>query len=82
MLSYTNENEKEKKLTLGVNPLKKAVGPSFLIRSLMTVTPCTLRSKLAFWIRVLTVSRGAATVIEATAPAMEAMKFWPHVAFE
>ena len=84
MLSYTNEKKRKNKtkLTLGVKPLKKAVGPSFLIRSLMTVTPCTLRSKLAFWIRVLTVSRGAATVIEATAPAMEAMKFWPHVAFE
>jgi hypothetical protein len=32
--------------------------------------------------RVLTVSSGAATVIEATAPAIEATKFWLQVAFE
>jgi hypothetical protein len=37
---------------LGVNPLNKALGPSFLIRSLNTVAPDTLLSKLAFWIRV------------------------------
>lgn len=75
-------NRKKGSRTLGVKPLKKAVGPSFLMRSFTTVTPETLRSKLAFWIRVLTVSRGAATVMDATAPAIEAMKFWPHVAFE
>jgi hypothetical protein len=69
-------------LAFGVRPLKKAVGPSCLIRSLMTVIPGTLCSKFAFWIRVLTVSRGAATVIEATAPAMDAMKFCVHVALE
>lgn len=68
--------------TLGVNPLKSAVIPSFFIRSLITTEPDTLCSKLAFCIRVLTVSRGAATVIDATAPAMEAMKFCDHVAFE
>ncbi|OWT40967.1 hypothetical protein C362_01181 [Cryptococcus neoformans Bt1] len=38
------------------------------------VAPPTLDPKLAFWIRVLTTSRGAATVMEATAPAMEATK--------
>jgi hypothetical protein len=48
----------------------------------MTVTPETLCSKLAFCIRVLTVSSGAATVIEATAPAMDAIKFCVHVALE
>ncbi len=69
-------------LTLGVSPLKKAEGPSCLMRSFTTVKPETLRSKLAFCIRVLTVSRGAATVIDATAPAIEAMKFWPQVALE
>jgi len=74
---------KEQRLpTLGVRPLKKADAPSFLMRSFTTVIPWTLRSKFAFWIRVLTVSSGAATVMEATAPAIEAMKFWPHVAFE
>ena len=48
----------------------------------MTVTPETLFSKFAFWMRVLMVSRGAATVMEATAPAIDATKFWPHVALE
>ena len=68
--------------TLGVNPLNSAVGPSFLTKSLITVNPLTLCSKLAFWMRVLMVSSGAATVMDATAPAMEAMKFCVHVAFE
>lgn len=61
-------------LTLGVNPLKKAPTPSCLIMSLIMVAPPTLDPKLAFWIRVLTTSRGAATVMEATAPAIEATK--------
>lgn len=69
-------------LTFGVKPLKNAVGPSFFIRSFTTVSPGTLCSKFAFWIRVLTVSRGAATVMEATAPATDAIKFCIHVAFE
>ena len=55
--------------------MNNAVGPSFFKRSLTTVTPLTLLSKLAFWIRVLIVSRGAATDMEATAPATEATKF-------
>lgn len=67
---------------LGVRPLKRALGPSFLTRSLSTCMPPTLFSKLAFWILVLIVSRGAATVMEATAPAIEAIKFWVHVALE
>jgi hypothetical protein len=66
---------KRRRLALGVNPLKKAVGPSCFKRSFTTTTPETFRSKLAFWIRVLTVSNGAAIVIEATAPAIEAIKF-------
>ena len=60
--------------------MNNAVGPSFLIRSLTTVTPDTFCSKFAFWIRVLTVSSGAATVMDATAPAIDATKFWPEVA--
>jgi hypothetical protein len=64
-----------KESTLGVSPLKNAVGPSFFNRSLITTTPGTLCSKLAFWIRVLMVSRGAAMVMEATAPATDAIKF-------
>ena len=68
--------------TFGVSPLKKAVGPSFLIKSLTTISPPTLDSKFAFCIRVFTVSRGAATVIEAMAPTTDAMKFCVHVAFE
>jgi len=77
-----NALERNRESTFGVKPLKKAVEPSFLRSSLITVTPCTLRSKFAFCIRVFTVSSGAATVIEATAPATEAMKFCIHVAFE
>ena len=68
--------------TFGVRPLNSADAPSSLRRSLMTVTPETLFSKLAFWIRVLMGSRGAATVMDATAPAMDATKFWPQVALE
>ena len=68
--------------TLGVRPLKSAAGPSLRTRSRMTVTPETLCSKLAFWMRVLTVSRGAATVMDATAPATEATKFCDQVALE
>ena len=48
----------------------------------MTVTPLTLCSKFAFCIRVLMTSNGAAMVMEATAPAMEAMKFCVQVALE
>lgn len=66
--------KKKSRLTLGVNPLKKAPTPSCLIMSLIMVAPPTLDPKLAFWIRVLTTSRGAATVMEATAPAIEATK--------
>lgn len=54
--------------------MKKAPGPSERTMSLMTVKPETFWQKLAFWIRVLTTSRGAATVIDETAPAMDAMK--------
>ena len=68
--------------TFGVRPLNRAAGPSCLIRSLTTVTPESLVSKFWFWMRVLTVSRGAAMVIDATAPATDAIKFWVQVALE
>jgi hypothetical protein len=61
-------------LTLGVRPLKKEPIPSVRTMSRMMVIPETLALKLAFWIRVLTTSRGAATVMEATAPVIEATK--------
>lgn len=61
-------------LTLGVRPLKNEVIPSLATISRIMAAPPTLEPKLAFWIRVLTTSRGAATVIEATAPAIEATK--------
>lgn len=60
--------------TLGVRPLKNDPGPSVRTISLIIAQPERLLLKLAFWIRVLTTSRGAATVIEATAPAIEATK--------
>ena len=68
--------------TFGVSPLSRADRPSFLIKSLTTVTPESLVSKFWFWMRVLIVSRGAATVIDATAPATDAIKFWVQVALE
>jgi len=68
--------------TFGVSPLNRAIEPSCLIRSLTTVTPESLVSKFWFWMRVLIVSRGAATVIDATAPATDAIKFCVQVALE
>ena len=68
--------------TLGVRPLKKAEKPSFLIMSRMIATPPTFDSKFAFWMRVLTTSSGAATVILAMLPLMLATKFCSHVASE
>ena len=61
--------------SLGVSPLKKADGPSFFIILAIILTPLSGLSKLRFWILVLTTSRGAETIREAEAPAMEAMKF-------
>ena len=54
--------------------MKNDPTPSCLIISLMIVIPPTCELKLAFWIRVLTTSSGAATVMEATAPPMDATK--------
>jgi len=66
--------------TFGTKPLKKLVKPSFLIMLPTILNPLSGFSKLRFWIRVLTTSRGADTSREADAPAIEAMKFWNHVA--
>lgn len=68
------------RLTLGTRPLKKADGPSFLAMLLRMRKPLSGLSKLRFWMRVLMTSRGADTTSEADAPAMDATKFWNHVA--
>jgi hypothetical protein len=54
--------------------LKKAPTPSVLTISLIIAIPPTLLLKLAFCILVLTTSRGEATVMDATAPAIEPTK--------
>jgi len=66
--------------SLGVRPLKNEVKPSCLAMLEMMRKPDSLASKLRFWIRVLTTSRGAETMSEAEAPAMDATKFWNQVA--
>lgn len=66
--------------SLGVRPLKKLVGPSFLSIVETILKPDSGFSKLRFWIRVLMTSRGADTTREALAPQTEATKFWPQVA--
>ena len=68
------------KHTLGVNPLKKLVMPSFFIMLLTILKPLSGFSKFLFWIRVLITSSGAETRREAEAPAIDAIKFWNHVA--
>ena len=65
---------------MGTRPLKKAEGPSFLAMLDRMRKPLSGLSKLRFWMRVLMTSRGADTRSEADAPAMEAIKFWNHVA--
>jgi hypothetical protein len=54
--------------------LKNDLNPSWRTISRMMVAPETSLWKCAFWIRVLTTSSGAATVMDATAPAMDATK--------
>lgn len=66
--------------TFGVRPLNRPPMPSLRTSSRKTTRPWTRVSKFAFWMRVLMTSSGAATVMLATAPAIEATKFWPHVA--
>jgi len=66
--------------SFGTRPLKNADGPSCRSMSLMILTPVSLASKFRFWMRVLITSNGADTISEALEPAIEATKFWNHVA--
>lgn len=66
--------------SFGVSPLKKLVRPSFLIMFDTIRNPLSGLSKFRFWILVLITSRGAETMREALAPAIEATKFCIHVA--
>lgn len=66
--------------TFGVRPLNRPPMPSLRTSSRKTTRPWTRVSKFAFWMRVLMTSSGAATVMLATAPAIEATKFWAQVA--
>lgn len=62
--------------SFGVKPLKKLENPSFFAILLRIRKPLSGLSKFRFWIRVFMTSRGAETMREAEAPAMEATKFW------
>ena len=61
--------------SFGVNPLKKLVIPSFFIILPTIRNPLSGFSKLRFCIRVLMTSKGAESISEAEAPAMDATKF-------
>jgi hypothetical protein len=64
--------------SFGVRPLKKDENPSCLTILETIRNPLSGFSKLRFCILVLTTSRGADTMRDALAPAMEATKFWLH----
>jgi hypothetical protein len=66
--------------SFGTRPLKNADGPSCLAMLERMRNPLSGLSKFRFCIRVLMTSRGADTMSEALAPAMEATKFWPQLA--
>jgi len=66
--------------SFGTKPLKKLVIPSFFIILLTILKPLSGLSKFRFWIRVLMTSRGAETMRDAEAPAIDAIKFWNQVA--
>ncbi len=66
--------------SLGVKPLKKLVKPSFFIMLPTILNPDSGLSKLRFCIRVLMTSKGAETMRDAEAPAIEATKFCSHEA--
>lgn len=68
------------KHTLGTRPLKKLEKPSFLAMLDRMRKPLSGFSKFLFWILVLMTSSGAETTSEADDPAMDATKFWNHVA--
>jgi hypothetical protein len=80
ILVLSNGVMKREVNTFGTNPLKKLVMPSFFIMLPTILNPLSGFSKFLFWIRVLITSRGAETKREAEAPAIEATKFWSHVA--
>ena len=61
--------------SFGVRPLKKLVKPSFFTMLPTILKPDSGFSKFRFCILVLMTSRGAETISDAEAPAMEAMKF-------
>lgn len=62
--------------SFGVRPLKNEVGPSIFIMLEMIRKPLSGFSKFLFCIRVLMTSKGAETMSDALAPAIEATKFW------
>jgi hypothetical protein len=66
--------------TLGTRPLKNAPKPSCRAMLASIRKPLSGFSKLRFWMRVLITSSGAETTRDADAPAMDATKFWYHVA--
>jgi hypothetical protein len=66
--------------SFGVSPLKKLVKPSFLIIFDTILNPLSGLSKFLFWILVLMTSRGADTIKDALAPAIEATKFCVQLA--
>jgi hypothetical protein len=79
MSVWASQNEKTSlgpvMRSLGVNPLKNDVKPSFFIILEMILKPPSGFSKFLFWILVLMTSRGAETRRDAVAPAIEATKF-------
>ena len=66
--------------SFGVRPLKKLVKPSFLIILETIRKPLSGLSKFRFWILVFMTSRGAETIRDALAPAIDATKFWDQLA--
>lgn len=66
--------------SLGVNPLKKLVNPSFLTMFPTILNPLSGFSKFRFCILVLITSKGAETINDADAPAIDATKFCAQVA--
>lgn len=61
--------------SFGVKPLKKLLKPSFLTMFPTILKPLSGFSKFRFWILVLMTSKGAETISDADAPAIDATKF-------
>jgi hypothetical protein len=64
----------------GTSPLKNAGNPSCFIMLETMRNPLSGLSKFRFCILVLTTSRGAETIRDALAPAIDATKFCDHEA--